>query len=177
MDKDDLVADIETAIGALEATYRSGADESDLYEISLFVLCLDAARSAGGIVMLTQDGRNPTSELRFRRSPGNLWSVGFTYALVSFPGTQKQLEVHGGVYVASGSSRVPHECDVAVIDRQEAERSRQGSVYPRSRGLVAVIEAKNYATSPPLGVGRGFLGLAQEFGQKVLLPGISCPKL
>lgn len=70
MDKDDLVADIESAIGALEATYRSGADESDLYEISLFVLCLDAARSAGGTVTLTQDGRNPTSELRFRRSPG-----------------------------------------------------------------------------------------------------------
>ncbi|MDX8056334.1 hypothetical protein SK571_43760 [Lentzea sp. BCCO 10_0798] len=166
MDRDDLVADIERAIGVLETTYRTSADESDLYEISLFVLCVDAAKSAGGTVMLTQDGRSPASELRFRRSPGNLWSVGFTYALVSFPGTQKQLEIHGGVYVASGTSRVPHECDVAIIDRQEAERSRLGTVYPRSRGLVAVIEAKHYATSPPLGVGRGFLGLAQEFGQK-----------
>lgn len=166
MSRASLIQDIETAIGVLQQTYRNDADESDLYEASLLVLCLDAAKSAGGTLLLTQDGRTPATVLRFRRSPGNLWSGGFTYALVSFIGTQKKLEIHLGVYVAAGSSRVAHECDVAIIDHQEAERSRQAAVYPRSRGLVAVIEAKHYSTSPPLGIGRGFLGLAQELGQK-----------
>ncbi|MFC3892312.1 hypothetical protein ACFOWZ_12595 [Lentzea rhizosphaerae] len=166
MNRDELVSSIETAIGVLQAAYRSEADESDLYEASLFALCLDAAKSAGGTVMLTQDGRSATRELRFRRSPGNLWTPGFTSALVSFDGTPKRLEVHLGVYVASGKSRVAHECDVAIIDHQECERSRQARLHPRGSKLVAVIEAKNYSVSPSLGVGRGFLGLAQELKAK-----------
>ncbi|NBH12464.1 hypothetical protein [Amycolatopsis sp. SID8362] len=165
MTRADLITNIESAIGALQAAYRSGADESDLYEASLLVLCLDAARAAGGTVMLTDDGRYSVTSARFRRSPGNLWSSGFTYALVTFPGTPKALEVHLGVFVAASKSRVAHECDVAILDHTEAERSRQGAVHPRSQKLVAVIEAKHYSTSPSLGVGRAFLGLAQELGQ------------
>lgn len=166
MTRDELVRAIEQAIGTLHNLYRSDADESDLYEASLFALCIEAARSAGGSVLLTRDGRVRTTELYFRRSPGNLWTPGFTYALVDFDGTPKRLEIHLGVYVAAGGSRVAHECDVSIIDHQEAERSRLAAVHPRSRGLIAVIEAKNYSTSPSLGIGRAFLGLAQEMGQK-----------
>lgn len=166
MSRDDLIRNIETAVGVLQDAYRDDADESDLYEASLLVLCVDAARAAGGSVILTDDGKNPSGKLRFRRSPGNLWAGSFTYGLVSFAGTQKQLEIHLGVYVTSGGSRVAHECDVAILDHQEGERSRQAGVHPRSRALVAAIEAKHYSTSPSLGVGRGFLGLAQELGSK-----------
>ncbi|MFJ1758620.1 hypothetical protein [Kitasatospora sp. NPDC088134] len=161
-----LVAAIELAIGTLQQVYRNSADESDLYEASLLVLCLDAAQAAGGTVLLTQDGRNPAAALRFRRSPGNVWSGDFTYALVSFPDTQKKLEVHLGVFVVAGRSKVAHECDVAILDHQEAERSRQAAVHPRNSKLVAAIEAKHYSSSPSLGVGRAFLGLAQELGEK-----------
>lgn len=164
MIRDDLVQAIEQAIGALQPVYRNNADESDLYEASLLVVCLDAARRAGGTAFLTQDGKNPATELWFRRSPGNLWSGEFTHALVRFPGTQKMLEIHLGVYVAAATSKVAHECDVAILDQQAAERSRRAMLHPRSRGLVAAIEAKHYATSPSLGIGRGFLGLAQELG-------------
>ncbi|MCW7942727.1 hypothetical protein AAW14_11935 [Streptomyces hygroscopicus] len=166
MSKANLVLAIEEAIGALQSVYRNSADESDLYEASLLVLCLDAARDAGGTVLLTQDGSTTAAELRFRRAPGNLWSGNFTYALVDFPGTQKQLEIHLGVFVVAGRSKVAHECDVAVIDHQEAERSRQAAVHPRSSKLVSAIEAKHYSTSPALGIGRNFLGLAQELGEK-----------
>ncbi|MFE4371826.1 hypothetical protein ACFRMN_27085 [Streptomyces sp. NPDC056835] len=166
MKKADLVVAIEQAIGALQPVYRSNADESDLYEASLLVVCLEAARAAGGMALLTQDGSNPATALRFRRAPGNLWSGDFTHVLVSFPGTQKRLEIHLGVFVAATTSKVAHECDVAVLDHQEAERSRRAMVHPRSRGLVAAIEAKHYAASPGLGIGRGFLGLAQELGGK-----------
>ncbi|MFJ1782373.1 hypothetical protein ACIOKA_37340 [Streptomyces anulatus] len=166
MSRSDLILAIEKAIGVLSQVYRNDADESDLYEASLRVLALDAAQSAGGTVLLTQDVSAPGPALRLRRAPGNLWSGDSAYALVTFPGLQKQLEIHLGVYVL-GSSRVAHECDVAVIDHLEAERSRQGAVHPRhSRGLVASIEAKNHSTSPGLGIGRAFLGLYTELGQK-----------
>ncbi|GAA3616270.1 hypothetical protein ACG5V6_05240 [Streptomyces chitinivorans] len=166
MSKPSLVHAIEQAIGVLEPVYRGSADESDLYEASLLIVCLDAARSAGGTTLLTEDGRTPATALRFRRSPGNLWSGNFTHALVSFPGTRKRLEIHLGVFVAATTSKVAHECDVAILDHQEAERSRRAMVHPRGKGLVAAIEAKHYGTSPGLGVGRGFLGLAQELGGK-----------
>ncbi|MFE2867231.1 hypothetical protein [Embleya sp. NPDC059259] len=166
MSADDLIQAIEQAIGALEPVYRGKATESDLYEASLLVLCIEAAHAAGGTTLLTQDGKTPTSSLRFRTQPGNLWSGSFTYVLVSFPGLQKKLEIHLGVYVMAATSKVAHECDVAIIDHQEAERSRQAGVYPRSRGLEAAIEAKDYEASPSLGVGRGFLGLAHELGEK-----------
>lgn len=166
MSREDLIRDIEVAIGALQDVYRDDADESDLYEASLLALCVDAAKAAGGSVLLTDDGRGRSAKLRFRRSPGNLWAGNFSFGLVSFPGTSKQLEIHLGVYVASGGSRVAHECDVAILDHQEGERSRQAAVHPRSRALVAAIEAKHYSASPSLGVGRGFLGLAQELGSK-----------
>lgn len=98
------------AIGALRPVYRNNADESDLYEASLLALCLEAAAEAGGTTLLTQDGKTPAAALHFRRSPGNLWSGNFTYALVSFPGTTKQLEIHLGVYVVAtrveGGARV-----------------------------------------------------------------------
>jgi hypothetical protein len=177
--KRDLIVAIEKAIGVLSQVYRNNADESDLYEASLLVLALEAAESAGGTVLLTQDGRTPASTLGFRRAPGNLWRGDFTYALVSFPDHPKQLEIHLGVYVL-GSSRVAHECDVAVIDHLEAERSRRGQVHPRHSKLIASIEAKNHSTSPDLGIGRAFLGLSMELGQNqcsLAFPSKSRPNL
>lgn len=165
MSRSDLVRDIERAIGRLERAYRGHADESDLYEASLLALCVDAAEAAGGTALLTDDGRTRAGVLRFRRSPGNLWRDGFTYALVEFPRTAKRLEIHLGVYVV-GQSRVPHECDVALVEHQEAERSRQARVHPRREKLVAAIEAKHYSAPPGLGVGRAFHGLAHELGEK-----------
>ncbi|MEV7858011.1 hypothetical protein AB0O86_03940 [Streptomyces hirsutus] len=163
--RDDLVQAIELAIGALQPVYRNKADESDLYEASLLALCLEASTEAGGTAVLTQDGATPAGALHFRRSPGNLWSGSFTHALVSFPDTPKQLEIHLGVYVA-GRSKVAHECDVAIIEHQEAERSRQAAVHPRSTKVVAAIEAKHYSASPGLNIGRSFLGLTQELGDR-----------
>lgn len=160
----ELIRAVEGAIGTLEASYRGAATESDLYEASLLAVAVQAARDAGGSVLLTNDGMSRASELRFRRSPGNLWAGNFTCAVVSFPRTGKQLELHLGVYVG-GASGVAHECDVALLDQVEADRSRAGNVHPRRRGLVASVEAKHYVSSPGIDVGRGFLGLSSELGQ------------
>ncbi|MFD4551210.1 hypothetical protein [Streptomyces sp. NPDC058466] len=155
---------VEDAIGALDQAYRRIAKPSDLYEAALFAVAVQASKDAGGHCLITNDGTSTAGRLRFRCSPGNLWSGNFTYALVSFT-SGKKLEIHLGVYVLAG--RVAHECEVAILDHAEAERSRAGGVHPR-RGrnqLISCVEAKLYAASPPLGVGRGFLGLATELGR------------
>jgi hypothetical protein len=155
---------VENAIGVLDQAYRTIAKPSDLYEAALFAAAVRAATDAGGRCLITNDGVSAAAQLRFRCSPGNLWSGGFTYALVGFS-NGKELEIHLGVYVLAG--RVAHECDVAIIDHVEAERSRAGGVHPRKgkNQLISCVEAKLYAASPPLGVGRGFLGLAAELGR------------
>ncbi|WP_280313981.1 hypothetical protein [Nocardia wallacei] len=161
MRKADLIQAIEQAIGVLAPSYRRGASESDLYEASLLMLCVEAAVKAGGSEFITNDGHSAAPAFHFRRSPGNLWLGEFTYAYVEFPNPQKSLEIHLGVYVV-GRSKVAHECDVAIIDHQEAERSRLGGVHPRQGKVIAAIEAKHYSNSPGLSVGRSFLGLTQE---------------
>ncbi|MGW6425920.1 hypothetical protein ACWF82_24870 [Nocardia sp. NPDC055053] len=165
MKRAELIRAVEQSIGILAPIYRNGAHESDLYEASLLPICIAAATDAGGTVRLTYDGTSPASQLRFRRSPGNLWSGDFCYAQVEFADTPKMIEIHLGVYVV-GRSKVAHECDVAILDHQEAQRSRLGFVHPRNAKLICAIEAKHYSSCPGLGVGRGFLGLAQELTSK-----------
>jgi hypothetical protein len=165
VNRNELEIAIQNAIGVLEKAYRTTATESDLYEAAMLALAVQAAEDAGGRCLLTNDGVSTAPQLMFRRGPGNLWAGSFTHALVSFPGTAKILEIHLGVYVLS-RSKVAHECDVAILDHNEAERSRRGGVHPRQVGLIAAIEAKHYSASPGLGIGRGFLGLSSELGQR-----------
>jgi hypothetical protein len=164
MTRAEIITAVEAAVGGLASAYRGLAAESDLYEAALLVLATQAAEAANGTCLITNDGNSQSVEIIFRRAPGNLWLGGFTYVVVTFPDTPRRMEIHLGIYVV-GASGVPHESDVAMLDQQEAERSRQGFVYPRRRGLIASIEAKNYAASPGLGIGRGFLGLSGELGQ------------
>jgi hypothetical protein len=161
----EMIVAVEQALSVLEPNYRGEAAESDLYEACLLAILVEAARDAGGRIFYTIDGTSPAPLLRFRCHPGRLWVGDYTYIVVSFPNSPKILEAHLGVYVA-GVSGVPHECDVALIDQLEANRSRAGGVHPRRSGLVASLEAKHYVASPGIGVGRGFIGLATELGQK-----------
>jgi hypothetical protein len=157
----ELIDAVEKAIGALAPVYRGAATESDLYEAALLTISIEAAVAAGGTFLITNNGQSPSTQLTFRRSPGNLWLGDFTYIVVHFPDTRRCLEIHLGIRVV-GRSKVAHECDVAILDQVEAERSRQGLVHPRRSGLVASIEAKNYAASPGIGIGRAFIGLSSE---------------
>ncbi|MGW5376432.1 hypothetical protein ACWESM_13380 [Nocardia sp. NPDC003999] len=165
MNKDELIRFVERSLASLHAAYRDYAAESDLYEAALVSIAVDAAHQAGGRTMITYDGRSATTQIRFRRSPGNLWTGDFTFITVRFPGKRVQLEIHLGVMVV-GTSGVAHECDIAVLDSEEADWSRRGCKHPRKSKLVAAIEAKNYGASPGLGVGRGFLGLGAELSKE-----------
>ena len=83
------------------------------------------------------------------------------HAELHFP-SAPVLEAHVGIYV-SGKSKVNHECDVAVLDQDEANTCRGQSVHPRSSKVLLAIECKYYLSSS-LGVdlGRYFLGLIDD---------------
>lgn len=164
MTAEELIAVVEDSLTTLHANYRGHADESDLYEAALVAVAVDAARAVDGIPLITYDGRASTTQLRFRQAPGNLWTRDFTYVVVGFAGRRSQIEIHLGVKVV-GASGVAHECDIAILDKDEADWSRSNQMHPRKRHLIAAIEAKNYAASPELGVGRGFLGLGLELSK------------
>lgn len=159
----ELRAAVERAIGILSNEYRTAATESDLYEAALLACAVDAAERAGGIATLMSNGVPLVGPITFRTSPGNLANAAFTYVHVDFPQSGRALEIHLGIRVV-GASGVAHESDVAIIDADECDRSRALGAHPRRTKVIGSLEAKHYAASPGIGVGRAFLGLSGELG-------------
>lgn len=146
---------LEQGLGTLSTVYLGKAAESDLYEATLFTLGVLACRVAGGHVRVEN-----APPIVFRMSPGQIWSDNYTRAVAEFSG-RPMVEVHLGVKIA-GASGVHHEADVALIDAAEADRCRGAGVPPRRSKLLYAVEAKHYDNSPGIGIGRGFIGLANE---------------
>ncbi|WP_433672597.1 hypothetical protein ACQP06_13950 [Nocardia sp. CA-136227] len=146
---------------------RAAVGHDDLYEAALFTILLSAAEKAGGTVLVTNDGRTPAVDVRFRTRPGTLTSrEEYTFAVVTFPPTsqrcEQKLEVHLGVKFP-GRSGVCHECDIAIFTRAEANRVRAGKrPFPSRRALIAAVEAKLLVRGPELGDGRNLIGLRSE---------------
>lgn len=163
MTRDDLVAAVEESIGAVSAAYEGSATESDLYEASLLAVAAQACDAAGGTNSLDGGATSP-GRLVFRKSPGDIWVDSYTRVTSRFS-DNRAVEVHLGVRVR-GRSGVQHEADVLVLDEAEAIRCRAGGLPPRHQKTVAIIEAKYFANSPGLGVGRAFLGLGVELTHK-----------
>jgi hypothetical protein len=58
---------------------------------------------------------------------------------------------------------VEHECDVAVIPKNEAEICRQSNAAPRSSKVVLAVECKYYMQSAiGVNLGRSYMGLVSE---------------
>jgi hypothetical protein len=79
-----------------------------------------------------------------------------------------ELEAHVGIYV-SGVSKIPHEADVCVLLREEAEfcRTPAQTVLPRSSSVVLAAECKFYESSGiGVALGRAFMGLTKDFGSR-----------
>jgi hypothetical protein len=84
--------------------------------------------------------------------------------VIDFPG-HSLLEAHIGIKV-TGKSRLLHECDIAVLYRDEARNCRRNSVHPRSSAVILAAECKFYASTLSLDLGRSFLGLAGEISKE-----------
>lgn len=136
----------------------------DLYEVYLFGLCIDAAKSIGMSVSFRDANGIPKTALILRTSPSSIWSQAhkFTHATLSWRGRER-LEAHLGIYVKAGSG-VSHEADVVVIEAAEAAKARVQRNDPRVNRAAVVIEAKFYSSNVHLGTGREFLGLVTDLG-------------
>ncbi len=161
----DLLQDLRRLLGAGAVSYDSTSATSDVYEGFLFSLVVATARDSGADVHYETVHGLRVNDLVFRTSPGRLYSTAhdYTHAVIQFGNIAPALEAHIGVMV-QGTSGVEHECDVVVLDSDEARVCRQASASPRSRRCIVAIECKYYLTPLPLGMARGFAGLKGDLG-------------
>lgn len=166
---DDIIREMQSRLASSSVSYSSDSAANDIYEGFVFALVVDTAAALGARVHYEDVHGHRTNDLVFRTSPGRLYSTinPYTHAVVAFDGTP-ELEVHLGVYV-QGNSRVLHECDVLVLDRSEAQESRQFGVIPRSRYCLLALECKYYCSNLQLGQARGFVGLNVDLGSNKAL--------
>ena len=162
-----LLQQIETAISTVVGPgVGSFSSASDLFEAYIFSIVLDAARAEGATIEFRDVAGKLAQRLVLRSSPGHIYSTvqPYTHAVISFSG-KNALEIHIGVRVA-GKSGVLHECDVAVIDQDEADTCRFQQVPPRSYRVLVAVECKFYSTLLQLNLGRSFIGLTTDVSAK-----------
>ena len=126
-------------------------------------LVLRAAREEGAQVgFRSSSGTNNPDPLRFRTSPGRIFSTAYDYShgTIRFS-SGLVLEAHIGVYV-TGLAGVPHECDVLVIDAVEGDFCRQYQVHPKKANTVLTLQCKFYAGKLGIALGREFLGVTAD---------------
>jgi hypothetical protein len=145
---------------SLVPSLNSSSGGDDIYEAYLFTLICKAAEREGATVTLRSIGTEKPVVFVFRTSPGFIASErrDYGYAILEFP-DKPILEAHLGIRVA-GSSNVLHECDVCVLLQDEANFCRQSNeiVAPKASKVIISVEAKFYASSLELMMGRAFLG-------------------
>lgn len=159
-----MLSDLRNELATFSSLNISAASKPwDVYEAYSFGIVLQAARRVGASMSFEDVDGNATTKLVFRTSPGTVHrgtkGILYTHGVLRFPNAV-ELEVHQGVYV-SGKSGLPHECDVAVLERAEAQTCRSRRVYPRSKCVVLAVECKLYAA---LGIdlARSFIGLTSD---------------
>ena len=171
-DIQDLIDEIDAAIGSgVSQPYTpSGPNPSkanDVFEGFVWSIVIRAAMQEGASVSYEDVETKPASALIFRTSPGTIYSKrnAYTHAIIRFPDVANELEAHIGIQV-EGSSGVLHECDVAVLDRNEAILCRSNNVHPRAGKLLIGAECKFYGSTLSLDLGRSFLGLRLDLKRK-----------
>lgn len=160
-----LLANIQATLSAaISPNLTVGSQGDDLYEAYIWSVIINAAQNKGATIEFKDVfGNTVSANFTFRTSPGEIWwqSQNYCHAEISFPNCPA-LEAHVGIYVA-GRSKVRHECDVAVLFKNEADVCRARQVLPRASKVILSVEATYYVNSTPgLSLGRAFLGLCEE---------------
>lgn len=165
--RDDLITTIDSILAsASTAGYSSSAATNDIYENYIWALCIKAAQMHGAAIRYEDRNEIASTTLVFRTSPGAIYSPihPYTHAAIEFLGCPP-LEAHVGIRV-TGKSRVLHECDLAVLTKDEARLCRTNQVHPRASKVVLAAECKFYTSAIQLYLGRGFLGLTSDIHKK-----------
>jgi hypothetical protein len=161
----ELVVVIQNLLGAVQLPGLTAASKHyDLFEAFLFGLAVDAARDVAGVQAVRFERPLapdiPTNIVHLRTAPGWMHNgPKYTHAVVDLG--HREIEIHLGVYVA-GRSKIPHEFDICVLSREEAQRARSAGVAPRSSKVVLFMEAKHWASNLRLPIAREFLGLSDD---------------
>jgi hypothetical protein len=162
------LADLQQAYRNLlagHAPVASSGQANDAFEVYTLGLVLRAAREEGATIRFESSSGAPNpSPLRFRSSPGKIFSTAhdYTHAEIQFP-DGLTFEAHIGVYV-EGLAGVVHECDVVVIDASEGQFCRRNRVHPKKANTVLTAECKFYAGKLGIELGRQFLGVTADLG-------------
>ncbi len=165
---DELIDELDSSLSStIPHPYKSISAACDVYEGYLWMLVLEAAKEQGANISFETRENKPASNLIFRTSPGNIYSKAhdYTHAILDFGGQTSELEVHIGIYIL-GKSTVIHECDVAVIERNEGIACRSSLAHPRSSKMLLSVECKFYSSNLSIAIGRGFLGLSKDLQAK-----------
>ena len=176
----DLAGAVAAALAPAIAPNLTAADFTyDLYEAYIFTLVLTAARREGFAIRYASITTPPPLTFTFRTSPGHIYTSTRPYSYAILTATNGlELEAHVGVRVL-GKSRVAHECDVLVLQRDEAVSCRANRVDPLHTRAELVVECKFYSASLSLGLLRGFIGLTADLGGPTisLASNVSSPSL
>lgn len=147
------------------APVASAGQANDAFEIYVMTLALRAAREEGASIQFqSATGTTNPSTLRFRTAPGSIFSFtkDYTHALLEF-GNGLSYEAHIGVYI-EGLAGVLHECDLAVIETDEAAFCRRNGVHPKKTAVLLTAECKFYTGKLGIALGREFLGITADLG-------------
>jgi hypothetical protein len=166
MSKALLQAIRQTLGSAVPPNLTSKSKGFDLYEAYIFTLGIEACKKLQlPVVYRNQDG-SPASIFRFRTGPGSLARGVYSHAEIWLGAQKPTLEAHVGVKVM-GLSKVEHELDFSIILKEEADFCRRNDVLPRHSKVVLAAECKFYMRRGiGIAMGRGFLGLSDDLGQR-----------
>jgi hypothetical protein len=167
-----LLQSIRLRLGrGINPSFGTATHVADIYEAYIFSLVIRAAINEGavpeqgGCLMFHDPNDQPTSDLLFRRSPGQIYAStqAYTHAVVAFFG-KPALEVHVGIKVM-GRLKVARECDIAVLYRDRAIACRAQRRIPKASEIVMAIECK-HIENLDLDAASEFLGLTSDLRVK-----------
>jgi hypothetical protein len=169
-----------TQIGASAPILKQRVAAPKLYEMFVFACVLTALKQINAQLRARNHLDQDTQTLVFRMGPGTLTAPASVpgFVLVNYQG--REYELHTDLQVA-GRSKVPHELDVCILDRQEAQQCRDTGRDPRRGAVRLLAECKFYGDTIPLHLGREYLGLCSEFSTtkrgKTLVTNIDNPNI
>jgi hypothetical protein len=167
-----LLQSIRLRLGrSISPSFGTATHVGDLYEAYIFSLVIRAAINEGavpeqgGALTFRDPDDQVTTDLLFRRSPGQIYTTTqpYTHAVIEFEG-KPFLEVHVGIKVI-GRLKVPRECDIAVLYRDRAIACRAQRRIPKAAEVVMAIECK-HIEDLDLDAASEFLGLTSDLRVK-----------
>jgi len=160
------IANEISRLGVSAPALMSRARVEKLYEIFVLTCLARALRQLGAIVSARDSSDRATSDLVFRLGPGLIWAPTSAPGFIHVAYKGREYEIQNGLRVL-GQSKVLHELDVALIDRDEAVRCRRNQINPSQARIKFLAECKYYGDSLPLALGREYLGLSKEFSLRI----------